>query len=505
MPTTIKLKNSVTTTNAPSSLAQGEVAINITDKKVWVGNAATTPIQLVGDGGSASFTSIAFGAGTVTNPSITFTGDTNTGIFSPAADTIAFTEGGVEAMRIDSSGNVGIGTSSPTQKLVVNGNQAILGGNYLTLLESTNNNQYQLKNDTNNLTFVYNSTERMRITSAGLVGVGITSPTYNLQAVGRIAASNTSGEASVHVVNSTSDVYMYNSFAGNSFGIFDGTASRQLLAYERANNNWLFFTNAAERMRIDSSGKVAINTSTYATNGGYLTIDTLAQTGIDIYRSDSTAQYNGVRFRNTTNTTTYGSLGWDSGGLRLDGDAGTMYFSTSGTERMRINSAGAVFIATTTQFNSSLLTVAGRINADRYFSGPNGTGSWNHGAETTTGTPSFIVYNSNGTGVFLAYGGTSWSANSDERTKTPIKPFENALEKVCSLRAGTGRYLKDDESVSRSFLIAQDVQKVLPEAVNVQNDEMRTLGLAYTDTIPLLVAAIKELNAKVAELEAKLK
>ena len=46
MPTTIKLKNSVTTTNAPSSLAQGEVAINITDKKVWVGNAATTPIAI---------------------------------------------------------------------------------------------------------------------------------------------------------------------------------------------------------------------------------------------------------------------------------------------------------------------------------------------------------------------------------------------------------------------------------------------------------------------------
>jgi hypothetical protein len=55
MATTIKLKNSVTTTNTPSSLAQGEVAINITDKKVWVGNAATTPVQLLGAGSSASF------------------------------------------------------------------------------------------------------------------------------------------------------------------------------------------------------------------------------------------------------------------------------------------------------------------------------------------------------------------------------------------------------------------------------------------------------------------
>jgi hypothetical protein len=58
MATTIKLKNSVTTTNAPSSLAQGEVAINVTDKKVWVGNAATTPVQLLGTGASGNFSAL---------------------------------------------------------------------------------------------------------------------------------------------------------------------------------------------------------------------------------------------------------------------------------------------------------------------------------------------------------------------------------------------------------------------------------------------------------------
>ena len=60
-----------------------------------------------------------FSAGTAALPAITTTGDTNTGIFFPAADTIAFTEGGAEAMRIDSSGNVGIGNTSPTSKLDV--------------------------------------------------------------------------------------------------------------------------------------------------------------------------------------------------------------------------------------------------------------------------------------------------------------------------------------------------------------------------------------------------
>ena len=54
-------------------------------------------------------------------PSFTWTGDTNTGMFRPAEDTLAFSEGGSEVMRIDSSGNVGIGTAAPSTKLDVSG------------------------------------------------------------------------------------------------------------------------------------------------------------------------------------------------------------------------------------------------------------------------------------------------------------------------------------------------------------------------------------------------
>ncbi len=54
----------------------------------------------------------AFVAGTAAAPAITTTGDTNTGMFFPAADTIAFAEGGAEAMRLDSSGNLLLNTTT---------------------------------------------------------------------------------------------------------------------------------------------------------------------------------------------------------------------------------------------------------------------------------------------------------------------------------------------------------------------------------------------------------
>lgn len=72
-----------------------------------------TDVITLTSGGAATFVTspTTVQAGTAAAPSITFSGDTNTGIYSPGADTIAFTEGGVESMRLNSSGNMGLGVT----------------------------------------------------------------------------------------------------------------------------------------------------------------------------------------------------------------------------------------------------------------------------------------------------------------------------------------------------------------------------------------------------------
>jgi hypothetical protein len=130
----------------------------------------------------------------------------------------------------------------------------------------------------------------------------------------------------------------------------------------------------------------------------------------------------------------------------------------------------------------------------------NGTFAWAIGSyrSVISGTATWFTCANTSGGVYLSgASATSWSAVSDETRKVIIEPITDAANKVSTLRAVIGRLKTDEESVRRPYLIAQDVQAVLPEAVSENEDKEGTvLCLSYTEVIPLLVAAIKELNAK---------
>ena len=153
---------------------------------------ASTP--LAGSFTTLSASGVAtFSAGSVSAPAITTTGDTNTGIFFPAADTIAFTEGGVESMRIDSSGNLLVGKTIAAYTVAGRGvievggsSESLLG---FTIGAGTTNASY-LYNSASSFEFnvtgsrylfwTVNGSERMRIDSDGNLLVGTTSGSAKL-------------------------------------------------------------------------------------------------------------------------------------------------------------------------------------------------------------------------------------------------------------------------------------------------------------------------------------
>ena len=103
--------SSLTASSAVATDAS-KALVSVTNTGTGNNVLATSPTLVTPILGAASATSVTVDAGAVGTPSITTTGDTNTGIFFPAADTIAFSEGGAEAMRINSSGSVLIGRTT---------------------------------------------------------------------------------------------------------------------------------------------------------------------------------------------------------------------------------------------------------------------------------------------------------------------------------------------------------------------------------------------------------
>jgi hypothetical protein len=293
-------------------------------------NATSTAITI------NSSEQVEFTAGTALLPAITTTGDTNTGMWFPAADTIAFSEGGAEAMRIDSSGRVGIGTSTPSEKLVVERSGA---GNVVRFTDGTygvdvavtsTGGSLQTGNINQTLDFkVYGNgymgfytsgtSERMRILSGGNVGIGTTTPDASygkLTVAGGITIANDNnaklqigrysaavpnsyikmgaGSNSLRFTNPADSADLMTISSSGNVGInttapdaqldIRGTNSSMLLSnsgksqYFRIQNNesadaLVFNANDLnERMRIDSSGNVGIGTSSPTAFGGYTNV-----------------------------------------------------------------------------------------------------------------------------------------------------------------------------------------------------------------------------------------
>jgi hypothetical protein len=144
-------------------------------------SAASAALTLDSSGNLTTSGTLTFPAGSASSPSIQATGDPNTGLFFPAADTIAFAEGGTEVLRIDSSGRLGLGTTSPAYPLSIlnatnnfvqfsKSGDAVAG----SLIGRANvTDELRIQNSENApIAFLTNNTERARIDSSGRLLVG---------------------------------------------------------------------------------------------------------------------------------------------------------------------------------------------------------------------------------------------------------------------------------------------------------------------------------------------
>ena len=245
-------------------------------------------------------------------------------------------------------------------------------------------------------------------------------------------------------------------------------------------------TGFNERMRINSSGVVLVGTSSvYDSLTKFSVNESTQSTYLDIVNtgsSDSVLRIIG---------TNYGQIQNKVGALYISNTAATgdMIFRTgSSTERMRIMSTGNIrtFVTPSVDtniewYNTSSGTIAGRVWAD--------------------GNPRMNVQCNSAGGVYLSSAATSWASLSDETLKNITNNIENATDKLGTLRAVHFEWKSDNDKNDNLGLIAQDIEKVFPQIVDTDKDGIK--GVKYTELIPVLVAAIKELKAEIDELKNK--
>jgi hypothetical protein len=186
------------------------------------------------------------------------------------------------------------------------------------------------------------------------------------------------------------------------------------------------------------------------------------------------------------------------------------------SEKMRLNSSGNLLINTTTDGNGSLIvanannygiTLRRGNTTDRFYFFV-GQGSPYIQDDCYIGSNNADIHIRAGAtgGVKLSVGATSWVSDSDIRLKDKIGDIDNALESILKLETLKFNWKYDYELENKRAyfgLVAQNVQELLPELVEIGRDEMKTLGVKYTELIPILVKAIQQQQAQIELLKTK--
>ena len=299
-------------------------------------NPFTGKLDVVDDQ-TGDFSSVELDLGTAIAPSISFNGDPNTGIYSPGANEVAISTSGSGRLFVDSSGNVGVNVSAGA----VSSNELLLVGNKaIRWQHATDGTQYgDIYTDTSSNIVFRNgasSTERLRITSDGKLGLGTSTPSSALDVAGAISlgavALPSAGTARIFSRNTDSNLYIQTG-SGNTLNLLDD--SQNTMASFGASTVTLQ-TGNSPRLTIDSSGNVGIGTASP-----------------DQLLHLSSAGFPTIRVTDADNST-YFDIANSDGDIILKADEGNTFadsairFNIDSSEKFRCDSSGRLLVGTST-------------------------------------------------------------------------------------------------------------------------------------------------------------
>jgi hypothetical protein len=442
-----------------------------------------------------------------------------------------------EYMRLDSSGRLGLGTSSPDALLTVNGVGAFGAGTAAlpSIARSSDLDTGAWFPAANTFAASTAGVERLRIDSTGRVGIGTTSPSQLLHIAD--ASGFATFNTAVISMNRTSGTANY-IHTGQSGATLSLSAS-DAITFGTSTTG----TPAPERARIDSSGRLLVGTSTASLTyaGAALTGAQIEGAGNSAQRSlalvhNASANWSPNLFFGRSRGTTKGAttlVGADDtlGGINWGGADGTANFvpaasisaqvdgtpgandmpgrlvfattadgASSPTERMRIGNDGDIFFATTSLAPAIGCTMRSIATGTFWINGTSDVANW----------AQWTFKNGNGTVGSITTSGsaTAYNTSSDYRLKENITLLDGAIDRLNQLPVHRFNFIADPDTVVDGF-IAHEAAAVVPECVTGTKDEEDEdgnpvyQGIDQSKLVPLLTAALQEAIGRIETLEAE--
>jgi hypothetical protein len=321
--------NITVTGTVSGNTIQGQTVSGVT---VTGGAAAFTTVT----GGVATITSGVFALGSASNPSISFTGDANSGLYSPGADQVAISTGGSGRLFVDANGNIAIGTSATSnfgataRSFDINSaggiaNLYVKTGTVNGGLQADAGNGYMQVWTASNHPIAFNIafSEKMRLDTSGRLGIGTSAPGSYWAGVDNLVIAD-SGDAGLAIKSGTGN---YGTIA---FTDTVSTTNEGYIQYDHNLNSLKFGTNSTNALFIDSSQRVGIGTTSVQSP-----LDVTA-TGIS-----GTTTNDGIRIY-AANRSQYANFGYDGFNTTFS----SLKFAIADAERARIDSSGRLLVGT---------------------------------------------------------------------------------------------------------------------------------------------------------------